>query len=181
MYLLVLLGAHGAAIAASISTLAPKPPPPFSHDTGVKSASIGIVVADAFKRCGDAFSISNAKAVEAMGTPKFSDQWKLATEKQNDMLTICHELTRALRDQKDFFANVVAHGNKRDGIIALTSLKAAVQQLNFYENREAKESLRYQRLVFTGWGETHCAEKADGYMEDWKLCSSGNKGKPPLP
>jgi len=112
MYLLVLLGAHSAAIAASISTPAPKLPPPFSHDVGVKSALLGNIVADAFRRCGDAFSISNAKGVEAMGTPRFSDQWKLAAEKQSDMLTICHERTRALREQKDFFAHVVAHSKK---------------------------------------------------------------------
>ncbi|WP_343528644.1 hypothetical protein [Sphingomonas sp.] len=138
-------------------------------------------MADAVKRCGDAFSISNAKGVEAMGTPKFSDEWKLATEKQSDMLTICHERTRALREQKDFFAHVVARGGKRDGGLALPSLEAAVQQLNFYEDWEAKESIRYQRMVEAGWGDTHCIEKAVVYTERWKLCSSGNKGRPPPP
>lgn len=181
MSLLYDIGAHGAALIALLSVPAPLPPPPYSHSVQVESVLLGSVLFAAQERCSNAFGDSAGRYVEAFGTPRGSPEWKLAASKMLDMLTICHERSKAARAQKDFLEKVVQSGSQRDSDIAAKSLDGTVYQLNFFEKQIAEETVRYRKLITAGWGDPPCVDKSDGIMSNWKLCSSGNRGKPPLP
>lgn len=181
MSLLYSIGAHGAALSALLSVPAPLPPPPYSHSVQVESVLLGSVLFAAQERCSNAFGDSAGRYVEAFGTPRGSPEWKLATSKMLDMLTICHERSKAARVQKDFLETIIKSGSQHDSEIAVKFLDGTVNQLNSFEKQMADETVRYRKLATTGWGDPHCVDKPDGIMPNWKLCSSGNRGKPPLP
>lgn len=176
----VLMSFSAAAIFA-LSTPAPKPPPPYTHKVEVMSKLSGEQVSDEFKRCGDARTNSNGRSVDAMGTPRFSAQWKIATEKMSDALTICHGLRRALRDRKDFLLDVVANGDKHDSDLAISDVSGTSSELDATESFLGRETIRFRDLLIEGWGNPHCVERPDGYMPPSSICPKFPNNSRPVP
>jgi hypothetical protein len=154
----------------------PPPPPPFSRKVEAVALRIGVRVKDEFKRCGDARTNSNARSVEAFGTPRHSGEWKEATLALENALTVCRGLRRALRDQEDFLVAVTQNGTMHDGHLAAEQLVGVWSELEATEEYFATEAPRYRELLTVGWGNPHCAERADGFMPPSSICPKGYGG-----
>lgn len=153
----------------------PPPPPPFTHKVETVARRIGARVNDEFKRCGDASANSNARSVEAFGTPRFSAEWRRAALAMNNALTVCRALRRALRDQEDFLVGVAQNGTRYDGDLAAGQLVGVWYELQATEQYFATEAPRYRQLLTVGWGNPHCAERPDGYMPASSICPTGHQ------
>ena len=154
----------------------PPPPPPFTRKVEAVARRTGARVNDEYKRCGDARANSNARFVEAFGTPRYSADWKKAALAMNNALTVCRGLRRALRDQTDFLVQVTQTGTKYDGDLAAGQLVGVSSELEATEQYFTTETPRYRELLTVGWGNPHCAERPDGFMPPSSICPKGDKG-----
>lgn len=170
MISLVSASLQAAAIATLSMPAPPKPPPPYTHKVEVMSKLLGDHVAEEFKRCGDARTDSNGRSVEAMGTPRFSAEWKIATEKMRDALRICQGLRRALHNREGFLLDVVATGGKHDSDLAIPDMSGTASELKGIESFLDRETMRFRDLLAEGWGNPHCIERADGYLPPSSIC-----------
>lgn len=152
---------------------APAPAPPFTHKVEVLARRIGVQVNHEFKRCGDARTNSNARSVEAFGTPRHSAEWIKATAAMGNALTVCRGLRRALRDQEDFLVDVTQSGTRYDGELAARQLAGVSSELEATQGYFATEAPSYRRLRTVGWGNPHCAERPDGFMPPSSICPKG--------
>ena len=168
--LFLILAALQAGSSVSASPPAPLPPTPFTHKVEVMSRLLAASVTDEFKRCGDARTNSNGRYVEAMGTARFSSEWRRATETISDALTICRGLRRALRDRKDFLLDVMTGGSSYDSDLASREIDGVSFDLEATERYFREEAARYRGLLMTGWGDPHCVERPDGYMPPSSIC-----------
>jgi len=151
----------------------PPPPPPFSRKVEAVALGIGARVNHEFERCGEARANSNARSVEAFGTPRHSAEWKKATVAMEKALTVCRSLQRALRDQEDFLVRVTQNGTKYDGDLAAGQLVGVSYELEATEQYFATEAPRYRELITIGWGNPHCADRPDGFMPPSSICPTG--------
>jgi hypothetical protein len=149
------------------------PPPPFSRKVEAVALRIGARVNDEFKRCGEARANSNARSVEAFGTPRHSAEWKRAALAMHNALNVCRSLRRALRGQEDFLVRVTQNGAKYDADLAAGQLAGVSSELEATEQYFATEAPRYRELVTVGWGNPHCAERPDGFMPPSSICPKG--------
>lgn len=152
---------------------APKPLPPFSADVEAVARLRGARVFAAYKTCGDARARSNARAVEAFGTPRHSAAWEKATAALKTALFVCQEQRQALRDQQDFIEDVVATGSAYDRNLAALQVDGISSELKAIEQYYADNTLRYKHLITIGWGSPHCAAHSDGYMPPSRICTAG--------
>lgn len=171
MHVLILAGLQ-AGLTVSPSPSAPMPLPPFTHKVEVMSRQLVANVMEEFKRCGDARTNSNGRSVEAMGTARFSPEWKRATEALSDALTICRGLRRAVRDRKDFLVEIMTEGTSYDSDLASRQIDGASYEVDAIEKYFTDEGQRYRALLMTGWGNPHCVERPDGYMPPSSLCQN---------
>jgi hypothetical protein len=151
----------------------PPPPPPFTHKVELVARRLGARVNDEFKRCGDARAYSNKYSVEAFGTQRFSTEWKKAADAMHNALTVCRDLRRALRDQRDFLIRVARKGTTYDAKLAAGQLVGVSYEFEGIEQYFATETPRYRKLLTEGWGDPHCLEHPDGYMPTSSLCPQG--------
>lgn len=152
---------------------APKPLPPFSADIEGVAHLRGARVAAAYKTCGDARARSNARAVEAFGTPQHSAAWEKATAALKTALFVCQEQRQALRDQQDFMEDVAANGSANDRDLTAQRVDGISCELKAIEQYYAEETIRYRHVVMIGWGSPHCAAHPDGYMPSSSICKAG--------
>lgn len=163
----------------------PPPPPPFTSKVEAVARRIGARVNDEFKRCGDARANSNARSIEAFGTPRYSAEWNKAALAMNNALTVCRGLRRALRDQKNFLVGIAQKGSKYDRGLAAGQLIGVSYELDGIEQYFATETPKYRELLTVGWGSPHCAEHPDGFMPPSSICpkptGDASVVKPPQP
>ena|SRR5947209_3815310 len=108
-----------------------------------------------------------------LGLPRYSAEWNKAAVAMNNALTICRDLRRALRDQKDFLVHVTQNGIRYDGDLAAGQLVNVSYELEGVEQYYTTESPRYRQLLTAGWGNPHCAERPDGFMRPSRICPKG--------
>ena len=152
---------------------APPPPPPFSRRVAPAARSIGARVSREFARCGDATTNSNGRYVDAFGTARHSPEWQRAALAMNNALTVCRDLRRALRSEKDFLLDLVQTGAGQDVDAARVRLASVSSQLEALERFFSTETLKYRDLVNAGWGNPHCAERPlTGFERPASLCGT---------
>lgn len=169
MYLLILAALQGS-VSDSRSLPAPQPFPPFTHKYDVMSRQLVTNLIDEYKRCGDARTNSNGRYVEAMGTARFSSEWKRATQAMSDALTVCRGQRRAIRERKDFLLEVMTDGSNYDSDLAARQINGVSSELEAMEKYFSEEAARYRELLIAGWGNPHCTERPDGYMPPSSVC-----------
>lgn len=152
---------------------APKPIPPFSANVEAVARLRGARVFAAYKTCSDARARSNARVVEAFGTPRHSAAWEKATVALKTALFVCQEQRQALRDQNDFIDDLVANGSPYDRNLAALQVDGVSYELKAIEQYYADETFRYKHLITIGWGSPHCAAQPDGYMPPSSICTAG--------
>lgn len=138
---------------------APPPPPPFTRTVEAVAQRLSARVSDEYRRCGDARTNSNARNVQAFGTPARSAQWKKGTIATANALTVCRGLQRALRDQDDFLVSVAQSGSRHDADLAAKQLSHVSYELQAIEQYFATEAPRYRKQLTIGWGNPHCVER----------------------
>jgi hypothetical protein len=153
----------------------PPPPSPFTRRVEAAAQRIGARVNNEFKRCGDARANSNARYVEAFGTPRYSAEWRTASLAMKNALTVCRHLRRALRDERGFLVRVTRNGTSYDAGLAAGQLVGVSYELKGIEQYYATETSRYRELLTVGWGNPHCAETPDGFMPPSSICSKGTE------
>lgn len=164
---------HVQAAASPGIPPAPKPPPPFSADVEAVARLKGMRVFASYETCGDARARSNARAVEAFGTPQHSAEWEKATAALKIALFVCQEQRRALRDKQDFMEEVATNGSSHDRDLSARQVESISYELKAIEQYYTEETIRYRHLVMTGWGSPHCDAHPDGYMPPSSICKAG--------
>ena len=154
----------------------PPPPPPFTRKVEAEAHRISARAYAEFKRCGDARTNSNGRSVEAFRSPRFSPEWKKATVAMENALTVCQGLRLALRNQEDFLIGVVQNGTRHDAELAVPQLGNVSSELEGLEQYFASEARRYRQLLTVGWGDPHCAARADGFMPPSSICPPDRPG-----
>lgn len=174
MLVLMVAALQVEAIGFQPSPPAPPPAPPFTIKVAAAALQLGLRVNNEFKRCGDARAYSNKYSVEALGTPRFSAEWKKAADAMKNALTVCRDQRRALREEEDFLVGVAQNGTKYDGDLAAGQLVGVWYELQGIEEYFATQTPRYRKLLTEGWSDPHCLERPDGYMPASSLCPNGS-------
>ena len=96
------------ALFALASVPPPRPPPPFSEKAATVATFEAEHVSYEFQRCHLATTNSNGRYVEAMGTARFSPEWKKATLAMENALNVCQDLRQALRNEKESLLRITS-------------------------------------------------------------------------
>lgn len=175
--LILIVAALQVGTTSSVPPLprVPPPPPPFSHKVEAAALRIGARINDEFKRCSDARANSNARYVEAMGTDRFSAEWRKAALAMQNALTVCRALRRSLRDQEDFLVRVAQSLTRHDGNLAVGQLVGVSSELEATEQYFVTETPRYRALLTDGWGDPHCdAGPLTGFERPAGICANSS-------
>ncbi|MBB3349837.1 hypothetical protein [Sphingomonas sp. BK069] len=115
-------------------------------------------------------AFSNKYAIEAFGTERFSTEWNRAADALGKALTSCRDKEEALSAQVAFLKTISTKGNRHDAQLAVERLKGVTHVLSATRESLEQEALRFSNLRREGWGDPHCLEHPDGYMQASRLC-----------
>ena len=166
------------ALFALASVPPPRPPPPFSEKAATVATFEAEHVSYEFQRCHLATTNSNGRYVEAMGTARFSPEWKKATLAMENALNVCQDLRQALRNEKESLLRIIQSGAKQDVDAARARLDSVAFELDGIEKYFSTETIKYRDLVALGWGNPHCVDPALGSISPPKsLCPFGESSQ----